>query len=269
LTHALGPRQTTSLSATRHKDGADNQLFQFQQNLPAGEGVGYRLLAGSEESDRIEGRLDAQNDTGTYTLEASRARGSNAYRASATGSVAFFNGGPYLSRKLGDSFAVVDVNNYPNVRVYAENQLVARTNKNGQALVPDLRPYQKNQLRIEQLDIPLSAQVKQLDMNVVPYHGSGYNVRFPVRPSRSAELRIVLEDGKAFDVGSTVQLLGMSDLFPVALDGKVFLQGLDNNNRIIVTRPHQQQCEFQLPFNPTDDPLPQLGTFICRDQNAP
>jgi outer membrane usher protein len=268
LTHALGPRRATSLSTTRHKDGADTQLLQFQQNLPAGEGVGYRLVAGSEESDRIEGRLDAQNDTGTYALEASRVRGADAYRASAAGSVAFFEGGPYLSRKLGNSFAVVDVNRYPNVRVYAENQLVARTNAHGLALVPDLRPYQQNQLRIEQLDIPLNAQVEQLDMNVVPYHGSGYNVAFPVKRSHSAELRIVLENGNPIETGSTVQLDGVPDSFPVALNGKVFLQGLNNNNRIRVIRPHKQQCGFQLSFNPTDDPLPQLGTFICRDYKA-
>lgn len=269
LTHALGARQAASLSATRHKDGEDNQLFQFQQNLPAGEGVGYRLVAGSEESDRIEGRLDAQNDIGTYTLEASRMRGFDAYRASAAGSIAFFDGGPYLSRKLGNSFAVVDVNPYPNVRVYAENQLVARTNQYGRALVPDLRPYQKNQIRIEQLDIPLNAQVNQLGINVVPYHSSGYNVSFPVKPSHSAELRVVLENGSAIEVGSTVQLMGVADLFPVAMDGKVFLQGLTNNNQIKVIRPNKEQCEFQLSFNPTDDPLPQLGTFICRDHNAP
>lgn len=268
LTHALGARQAASLSATRHKDGEDNQLFQFQQNLPAGEGVGYRLVAGSEESDRIEGRLDAQNDIGTYTLEASRMRGSDAYRASAAGSIAFFDGGPYLSRKLGNSFAVVDVNPYPNVRVYAENQLVARTNQYGRALVPDLRPYQKNQIRIEQLDIPLNAQVEQLGVNVVPYHGSGYNVSFPVKPSHSAELRVVLENGSAIEVGSTVQLIGEADLFPVALDGKVFLQGLTNKNQIKVIRPNKEQCEFQFSFNPTDDPLPQLGTFICRDHNT-
>lgn len=269
LTHALGPRRTASLSTTRHKDGADAQLFQFQQNLPSGSGAGYRLIAGSEERDRFEGRLDVQNNAGTYSLEASRIRGVNAYRASASGAVAFFNGGPYLARKLGDSFAVVEVARYPNVRIYAENQLVARTGDNGRALVPNLRPYQKNQLRIEQLDIPLNAQVDQLGMDVVPYHGSGYNVSFPVRPSHSAELRIVRENGTPIEPGSTVQLLGMQDLFPVALNGKVFLQGLKDNNRARVIGPNGEQCEFQLPFNPTDDPLPQLGNFVCRVYRTP
>lgn len=141
LTRAIGKRTTASVNVNQ-RSGPDSLLFQVQQNLPAGAGVGYRVLAGPENHGRLEGTLNLQNNFGTLTLEAGRVSGLEAYRASATGGMAVLGGRAFLSRSLGDSFAVVHVPSYPNVRVYAENQEGARTDKSGVALVPRLRPYQ-------------------------------------------------------------------------------------------------------------------------------
>lgn len=262
LTHVLGKRTTASMSASR-RNGPDSSLLQLQQNLPPGTGVGYRVLAGNEGSGRFEGALNLQNDYGTYTLEAARFHEVDAYRASVSGGLAELGGRTFLARRLGDSFAVVRVPGYPGVQVYAENQPVARTDSSGAALIPGLRPYQKNRLGIEQMDLPLDARIGALEVNAVPYYRSGYDVEFPVGKANGALLRIVTAEGRPVPAGALVRIAGREEAFPVALDGQVYISGLTQHNRVEVTLGNAR-CEFQIPYPETDAPLPDLGNFLCR-----
>lgn len=265
LTYAVGNRTAASMTANTGSSANDSLLLQLQQNLPAGNGVGYRVLAGAEASARVEAGLSLQNDYGTYSVEAGRAREIDAYRASAKGGLALMGGRAYLARRLGDSFAVVHVANYPNVRIYAENQAVARTDASGSALVPVLRSYQKNRLRIEQLDLPLDVSIGTLEIEAVPYYRSGYAVDFPVTKASGAQLRVVLSDGTALGAGKRVRIVGTDASFPVAIDGQVYLSGLKMNNRLRVVLSTNQVCEFELPYPQTDDALPDLGNFTCME----
>lgn len=262
LTRAIGKRTTASVNVNQ-RSGPDSLLFQVQQNLPAGAGVGYRVLAGPENHGRLEGTLNLQNNFGTLTLEAGRVSGLEAYRASATGGMAVLGGRAFLSRSLGDSFAVVHVPSYPNVRVYAENQEVARTDKSGVALVPRLRPYQRNRLRIEQMDLPLDSRIDKLEINAVPYFRSGYYVEFPVRKANGALLRVVSPDGEPLPAGATVRIDEREEAFPIGLDGRIYVTGLEQNNRMVVTVSDTHRCTFEVSFAETSEPVPDLGNFLC------
>jgi len=171
-------------------------------------------------------------------------------------------GDAFFSRRLNSSFAVVQVPDYPNVHVYAENQLVATTNASGNALVPALRPYQENHIRIEQADLPLDAKIDTLTINAAPYFRSGFLLKFPVRRSRGATMKIVLDNGKMLPAGATVQIIGQHEEFPVALQGNVYITGLALNNQLRVLW-HDQSCQLDVSFPETEEPLPDLGTFTC------
>ena len=56
----------------------------------------------------------------------------------------------FLSRRINDSFAVVQVPDYSGVGIYCRQPSVGRTDAKGNALLPSLRPYEKNSVRIEQ-----------------------------------------------------------------------------------------------------------------------
>lgn len=62
----------------------------------------------------------------------------------------------FETRWLQDSFAVVEVPDQPNVDVYANNQLVERTNSSGVAMVPWLVPYDCNIIRIDDRSLALN-----------------------------------------------------------------------------------------------------------------
>ncbi|MDG2402241.1 MAG: FimD/PapC C-terminal domain-containing protein [Amylibacter sp.] len=78
---------------------------------------------------------------------------------------------------------------------------------------------------------------------------------------------MVLENGEPLPAGAQAQIIGdtggESEIFPTGMRGEVYLTGLAANNRVKVTW-REQTCEFVLPFPKTTDPLPHLGTYICR-----
>lgn len=75
--------------------------------------------------------MSAQNDVGTYTAEIANTGGQQAYRATVSSGLVYLPNQIALgqlkfcqlmfSRKINDSFAVVDVGGYENVSFYAEN----------------------------------------------------------------------------------------------------------------------------------------------------
>jgi len=253
---------TLSAGATGERGSHQGQV-QVQRNLPPGTGHGYRVLAAAGDNERFEAGVSTQNDYGTYVVEAARARGENAYRANASGGMALVGGSGFLSRRIEESFAVVDVPGYPGVRVYSANQLVARTNSAGTALIPRLLPYQTNLVRIEQADLPMDAQVDSLQVDAVPYFRSGMRLAFPVKLSRGALLTLVLENGEPMPAGAVVTLEGSPEEFPVGLRGEVYVTGLGASNRLRASW-RGQACEVVVAFTPTEDPLPHLGTHPCK-----
>jgi outer membrane usher protein len=261
----LGNRTNASIN-TSAQPGREQASLQVNRSVPAGSGLGYRLAAGVGDSDRRAAEVSAQNGIGAYNLAVDQLEGEADFRGSASGGVAFLGGSAFLSRRITDSFAVVQVPDYSDVGIYADNQLVARTDADGNALLPRLRPYQKNTVRIEQADLPLDAQIDAIQLDAVPYFRSGLLLRFPVKRSRGALLNVVLENGEPLPAGALAEIIEDSDeeneVFPIGLRGELYLTGLAVSNRLRVTW-LEQRCEFILPYPESTDPLPHLGAYIC------
>jgi outer membrane usher protein len=249
-------------SLTAH-DGSGNVQVQVQRNLPAGPGFGYRLLAAAGDTNRVEGNAFLQSNYGTYAFDAALTDREAAFRAGATGGIALLGGHVFASRTINESFAVVDIPGYADVRVYADNQLVGRTGADGTAMMPRLLPYQKNAIRVEQADLPLDASVDALGADLTPYYRSGVLFHVPIRRSRGGVITVVLDDGQPVPAGAVAAIPGSPATFPAAQQGEIYLTGLDKENTVQVTW-REQRCEIKVAFPETADPLPLLGTFVCR-----
>lgn len=261
FTHVIADRTTASANITAQA-GSQISTLQVQKSLPVGAGFGYQLSTGFADSDRRTAGIFAQNDMGTYALEAAQSMGENAFRASASGGATLINGGAFLTRRVSDSFALVDVPGFPGVRVYADNQVVATTNSKGHALIPRLRPYQKNSLRIEQADIPMTAQIESVDLDVIPYFRSGVIAKFPVKQQQQGTIKVMSENAKPIPAGAMAYSTSINQEFPVGLGGEVFLTGLLSKNHIKIIW-DKYSCDIDVPFTKSSDPLPFLGTYTC------
>ncbi len=254
----------TSASADVGRYGKQTQsTIQVQRNLPEGNGVGYRMMIGQGELDRSSAGVTWRTDHGDVTAEVARLPGSTAYRAGVSGGVAVAGGGVFASRRLDDSFAVVQVEGYPGVRVYRDNREVTRTNKSGLALITRLRAYQENPIGIEQADLPLDAEVGALQIKLTPALRSGVVAAFPVRRSRAATFRLVDDSGRPLPAGATVKLEGQDQTFPVGYEGKAFVSGLVSRNRLTGEWPGRR-CVAELAFARESEMLPDLGIVICK-----
>lgn len=253
--------QRTSLSADlSHQGNQDRKTLQLQRNLPAGDGLGYRLLAGDDE--HYQAGATWQTERGVLTAEAARSAGQGAYRAGLSGGIAVAGGGVFQGRRIDDSFAVIKVGDYAGVRVYRDNQEVTRTDGQGLALITRLRAYQDNPIGIEQADLPIDAEVDALQLGLTPALRSGVVVDFPVRRSRNASFRLVDQAGHALPPGALVRLAGDAREFQVGYDGLVFISGLGLNNRLLAEW-DDHRCRALLVLDEAAEPLPDLGVLVC------
>lgn len=262
FTLPFGERSNVSFGVQR-QNNVDQGFAQVQKSLPAGTGSGYRVSTQVGPDALNQAEYDYQNDVGTYRVGALNGGGQTSYQGEASGGLAFIGGGVFPTRQINGAFGLVEVPGISNVTVYADNQPVGVTDKNGDALVPSMRPYQNNPVSLDAQSIPLSAQVNTLQLNAVPRFNSGVIMRFPITSTRGATLTIKLEDGKPLPAGANVQILGQTQNFPVGLDGEVYVTGLAAHNTLRASW-NGQSCEISANLPNTPDPLPDLGAFVCR-----
>jgi outer membrane usher protein len=267
FTRALDPRTTASTGTNWHEgQGRTQGQVQLQRNPPAGDGGSYRLNGVTGADQRVTAGGNLQHSTGTVGLDVEVSRQQTAVRAGASGGIAWIDGGLYASRRIDSSFAVVQLPGLAGVGVYADNQLVARTDADGRALVPRLRPWEANPLRIEQADLPMDAQVEALEMDAVPGWRNGLVLRFPVRRSRSATLAVATAGGRPMPAGAFALVNGGTREYPFGADGRLFLYELEAANHVEVRwreGDENRQCGFALALPPGDDPMPDLGLQPC------
>lgn len=262
LTTPLGPVDSVSVNA-HTQAGSAGGAMQYQHNLPAGTGAGWRMQKGFSADDPALAEATWQNDVGTYTLGAARSGGQQAYRASVQGGFAVLAQHLYPSRRIDGSFAVVRVPDFPGVRVYADNQQVAVTDKDGYALVPHLRAYERNPIRIDQADLPFDAEIEGLELDAVPYYRSAVALTFPIKVAHGALVVVKLSDGSFLPAGATITVEGNASPFAVGYQGEAYLTGLSATNEVHANW-RGQSCDMTVALPATDDPLPRVGPLICK-----
>ncbi len=263
----FGELTSAALAIDRTKSNAtgDTENLQslfVQKSPPLGDGYAYRLQLREED---VLASLSLQNAYGVYTAEGSRTGDNHdtALRLGVEGGVATLGGYSFATRNMTDSFAVVHVADFSNVRILHDNQVVARTDEQGYAVVPRLRPYDRNQIGIDQRDLPLDAVLGGLKLDAVPYYRSGVLLEFPIKRVRAGTLNIALDDGEPIPSGAIARVEGKQDEFPVALQGELYIEGLEDRNRVTVLW-KGQACTLDVTYPKTNDPLPNLGTFVCK-----
>ena len=262
-TMPLGERRTLSSalqqsSAPAHEGSRVEAYTTLQQNPPTDTGIGYRLsLSSTEDADAS---VAYRGTAGMATLDWARRDGSSGIRAGATGAFALTSAGVLPARRLDQSFAVVEVADYPGLTVYRDNQPIGRTDKHGRILVDALRPYERNEIAIDATQVPMDGALAQAAIDVMPAYRSGAVVKFPVVRAEAATMRLVQRDGTVVPAGAHATLNGRE--FPVALDGLLYVEGLAVPTRAKVSW-KGGRCAIDVARPRGDEAIPDLGTLRC------
>ena len=265
----LGGGASVSAQHADTSNAPSRQVVQIQKSLPAGEGWGYRLQVAQRAAQQAA--LFAQNDYGGVRVEAAELNGQTRERLGLSGAIATLDGQWFLSRRIDSSFGVARVPGFAKVRIYVDNQLAARTNADGYALLPRLYPYIRNNISIEPLDLPLDTEIGQLKLRPVPAWRSGVRIDIPIRKVSAATLNLIRDDGTPVPAGATVELLGEDatpiDSFGVGHEGLLYLSSLRPQNVLRAYWPGGM-CTAHIPYQPEPGSIPYLGQFACQQLEA-
>lgn len=262
VTRFLGGRRSASIDIVRDDDGT-RLLAESRASLPRGPGLGYRFAAGMDDGDEVwVGGASLNTRVGRYSAGADHDEDGTNWRASAAGSAAWIGGMPFLTREIRDAFAVVQVNGFEGVEVKLDNQSMGRTDSSGRILLPGLRPFQENRVRIEIEDLPLNARIDKLETSVTPYAGAGILADFPASEGRDLLLRLVMPDGSPAPQGGYVLLEASDVRHPVGLDGAIYLREVTDGD-LAQMRWQDQRCGFTVRVPESAALVPRGGDVVC------
>jgi outer membrane usher protein len=263
VTIPLSPRRMM-VTTTNFEGGRLASTIDMSQQLPVGNGYGYRARFNTTGPQHAGAEFDLQNNFGRYTLESEQNKGGVDLRFEETGSFVLMHKHIVLSRWLNDSFAIVEVPGSPKVRVYANNQFSATTSRRGIALIPNLVPYDRNTLYLDDSGVPVQMQMDFSEKTVAPMPRTGVMVRFEASKITGALFILTTSNGEPVPLGAEVKVGSDPQLYLVAFRGEVFVSSLSFPVHLLVSW-GRSRCEATIPAPLKATPLPRIGPITCRE----
>lgn len=158
----------------------------------------------------------------------------------------------------------MDVSGFAGVRVYVENQLMGKTGEDGKLLLPQLRPYEENDILIDHRDLPMDTDIETLRLKIAPHFRSGARIEFPVKRLRSALLTLMLEEGRPVPSDARVTRVGRNTYYSVGMNGLIYVEDMDADFELVVNFTGVQ-CRARIAMPVSDEPQPDLGQQVCRE----
>jgi outer membrane usher protein len=262
---ALG--DTASLSASSRND-ENTHTHRLSYDLPADTdgGLGVHLAAEAGDESRGEAGVTWHGQRMSLRADVEVRESQTAARASAQGALVAVDDSLFATRRTGDAFALVRTGR-EDVRVYRENREVAKTDSDGEALLPGLIAYAANRIAVDGRDFPMSDVIEADDRIVAPRRHSVAIVDL-APPKRSPVLLTVKLPGGAFPpAGSRVLIEGISGEFVVGHHGQVFIADLTAATRAAIELP-DGRCRFAVdpPRGDAGGEIAKVGPLVCQSE---
>ncbi|MFY9853483.1 MAG: FimD/PapC C-terminal domain-containing protein, partial [Terracidiphilus sp.] len=270
VTIPLGRRTTVSASgSSNYSSGSSSQYIgqaQVQQSAPQVYDWGYlaSVSEGNSSHEFAQGQYKAR--VGLFTAGVDEDGGATTLRAESMAAISFVDKHLIPSNWIYDSFAIVDTGSVPHVHVLQENRPVGHTNRSGLLLVPDMRSFELNHIRIDPNDIPPDAALITDYREMRPQDRSGVVVKYPIKFNRAALVQLVDAAGAAIPLGSTATLKATGVVYPIGYDGDVYIEGLDSYNELTVEREDGRHCSVAFKYTPLPGDIPSIGPLLCQEK---
>ncbi|HUD21277.1 MAG TPA: fimbria/pilus outer membrane usher protein, partial [Acidobacteriaceae bacterium] len=254
-------RRRDSVSVSGASDGSGQ--VQVQQPAPMVGDWGYQAFLSAGDATHVFAQGQYKSPVGLFTAGVDNDSGVTTLRIESQGALSFVDRGLFPSNTIYDSFAIVDTSPVGHVHVLQENRDVGSTNSSGRLLVPDMRSFDLNHVSIEATDIPPEATINNDKRELRPQDRSGVVVKFPIRFSHGALLRLVDEAGVAVPMGSTATLRATGTVVPVGYDGDAYVEDLSPHNQLTVERMDGRRCTVAFDYKSLAGDIPSIGPLRC------
>jgi len=268
ITVSLGDGITASSSVSKAANGTSGGVDVVKSQSVEPGSWGWRVRDYEGASASRAGAVSYRSSFGRAEVGAQQVNGAVQATAQIDGAVAFVGGGTFFTNRIDDAFAVVDAGT-PNVDVFYENRPIATTGANGMVLVPYLRAYQKNWISVDPKNLAVDADVPKTKAVAVPSDRGAALVKFGISPdARSALVVLKTSSGSAVRPGSHARIQdqaknGGEDAV-VGYGGEVYLQGLKDNNTLLVEQVEGAPCEANFAYQPRPGERVVINDVVCR-----
>ena len=263
----LGERDFATASVERRTNPSEtNVLLNASRNLLETDSFGYRVLAGEQSNARrLELGAFMRTGVGEFGIEAADSFGVTATRAYARGGIAAVSGEWRISRYLDQSFAMVKVGDFPDVRVYSNGQPVGKTDASGVTVIPRVSGFLPSLIAFEAEDIPLEGSFAENRKHVKIANRMGVLLDMGVLRRLSATLTLIEPGDRPVPAGASARVGEADEEFPVARQGRVYVSGLDRGKpNVLQVRIGERACRATVVLPADFASGSTLGSFICQ-----
>lgn len=263
LTYAPVARNT--FRYTQRQDQQRDVTYGYSYRSVGDLGPAVRVV-GRERGDDFSYTADLDYRFSRFSLRARTQSfdGAGLYQVGANGAVGVLGGQFFTSRTLGTSYALVDLSSVPGSTVYWQNREISLTDRNGQAVIPVLVPFQENILRVDAHDIPLSTVLDDTQISVVPASNTGIHVKFPVRRVIGVQFTLMTNPLTPVPSGALIKAVDGDEVsFFVGDDGESYVE-IEGSSQEFSARWNGTECRFRISVgNVPDEIQPHIGAIRC------
>lgn len=255
--------RTTNTSTRVQQQSGRADFYTSVTHVPStGHGWAWRAMASHQDDARYEAGATHISRYGLFNADVSAQRSEVSYRLGAVGGAIWTQRRVFLVPRFENSAVLVSVPGHADIGVGRGGRASDRTDADGMTLLNGLQPYQKNPVRLDPNDLPLSAEIESIEQDIVPPWRSVAKAEFAVRSGNAALMTIVFDDGQPAPVGATIRIEGEERQFTVARRGEAYVTGLQSNNRLRLQW-RDRSCTIDLVLPPGSPEISRVGPLRC------
>jgi outer membrane usher protein len=91
-------------------------------------------------------------------------------------------------------------------------------------------------------------------------------VKFPIKFSHGALLKLVDAAGVAVPLGSAATLRATGTVVPVGYDGDAYVEDLSPHNELLIEFPDGSRCTAAFDYKPATGEIPLIGPLRCLEK---
>ena len=165
----------------------------------------YSLQAGHDNRSGSAGfgKLNTTTPYGRFDAGYGQGRDYRAVSVGASGSVVAHAGGVNFGQPLGETFALVQVEDVDGARL--TNDRNVQTSGNGYAILPYSQPYRANWVSLDTRQLGADIELENAVTQVVPRRGAVPLVSFKTAVGRRVQFELVRPDGSRLPLGAMIE----------------------------------------------------------------
>lgn len=256
------PNAWSSYNISNSRHGYTRQNIGVSGTLLDDKRLSYSLQQSHSNHDAADSssiyssyRSQYANLNAGYSMSSGSAQ---QFSLGASGGIVVHPRGLTLSQPLGDQFAIISAKGAEGIRF--QNQHGIRTDWLGNAIIPSLTPYQKNDIRIDTSSLPENIDTNETATTVIPSRNAAVAATFVAHVGYRVMLTLKDGQGQLIPFGAVVSTNDGAITGIVDDTGAVYLAGVPETFPVTVKWGEQdaQQCHATAVIS-TSEQVPNLA----------